>query len=190
MFPAEVSDFTKIMEQWQNPGIDNTMKKSLPLKNCLVNFNNWHQLMLLFTTYLWGLLAHSATHTELYKDMGCNAIALLKLFIFIRLGWDIHSSGWEQGMRKMCPPHWRSSSKKKANCSFWKSTNIMLLWNTANPICWSPVLSNCLLTISVAGVTLSVKIFILSVLQTRFPQCTHFRSKPKICPETSSAPEA
>lgn len=25
---AEVSDFTKIMQQWQNPGIDSTMKKS------------------------------------------------------------------------------------------------------------------------------------------------------------------
>lgn len=78
---AEVSDFTKIMQQWQNPGIDNTMKKSLPLRNCLVDINNCIFMLCCCPQHtceiqgiLEGPLAHSTTHTELSKDAGCNAM--------------------------------------------------------------------------------------------------------------------
>lgn len=144
--------------------------------------------MLLLTTYLWdtrGTCRSSCSFHNTYRviqrhGMPCNGIPL-----FISLDLDgafiPQAENGEWGMRKLCPPRWRSLSKKKANWRFWKSTNMLLLSNIANPAYCSPVLSSSVLTL------LYVCCWCCSFCEDfypicpRFLHCTHFRFKPKIC---------
>lgn len=113
--------------------------QSFPLRNCLIDITTAclckaivHNIPMRHKGYLLLILQHIQSYLKTCNAMQCNGTPF-----FISLGLDgpfiPQAKNGEWGMWKMCPPHWRSSSKKNANWRFWKSTNLLLLSNIANP---------------------------------------------------------
>lgn len=153
----EWSDFSKIMQQWQNP-VDQTAWRKTSHSE-ITTSPCWHQQLHIFcNAFIHSIRVRHKGYLEVLLLIPQYIQSYLKtrdamqwdtIFYFTRLGWGIHSSGWEwrMGNEEGVPIYWRSSSKKKASWRFWKSTNMLLLSNIANPIYSFPVLPNCQLTL-------------------------------------------